>query len=62
MFGLRKLLRLPRSKSRGEHRYYLLPGMGRSNRRRHQQMIRWAWAVGITGAILAACLVYFLDR
>ncbi len=49
-------------RNREDHRYYLLPGMGRSNRR-HRHRIHVA-AV-IFGAIIAAvfgCLLYFLDR
>ena len=34
-------------KSKAEHRYYLLPGMGRSNRRRHKQFLRWSIVVGL---------------
>jgi len=36
-----------------EHRYYLLPGQGRSNRRKRRQQLL---AALIAGAIFAACL------
>jgi hypothetical protein len=47
-------------RNRGDHRYYLLPGMGRSNRRRHKQYFHSAIVVGlIVSAILCALLYYF---
>jgi len=49
-------------KNKEEHRYYLLPGMGRSNRRRHQQFVRWAIIVGIFVSALFAYLLYLLSR
>ena len=49
-------------RNKEEHRYYLLPGMGRSNRRRHAQFIRWAIAVGIIVSALFGLLLYYLNR
>jgi len=37
-------------------------GMGRSNRRRHQQFVRWAVVVGIFASALFAYLLYLLSR
>ena len=52
MFGTKK--------NKEEHRYYLLPGMGRSNRRRHRQLLKWALVVGlIVSMILGFLLIYF---
>jgi hypothetical protein len=49
-----------KKKNRDEHRYYLLPGMGRSNRRRRRQYLRSAIVVGIlVSAILCSLLYYF---
>lgn len=47
-------------KNKEEHRYYLLPGMGRSNRRRHRQFAVWAIVVGVIGAVLLGLLLYAL--
>lgn len=33
-------------RNKEEHRYYLLPGMGRSNRRRHRQFLIASLIVG----------------
>jgi hypothetical protein len=49
-------------KSKEEHRYYLLPGMGRSNRRRRQQFVRWALVVGLLASALIAYLLYLLSQ
>ena len=38
-------------KNKEEHRYYLLPGMGRSNRRKRQQFVRWAVVVGFLAGL-----------
>jgi hypothetical protein len=49
-------------KNKEEHRYYLLPGMGRSNRRRHQEFVRWAIVVGLIASALFAFLLYQLSQ
>ncbi len=49
-------------KNKEEMRYYLLPGMGRSNRRRHQQIFRWAVVVGIFISIAFGVLIYILNK
>ena len=49
-------------KNKEEHRYYLLPGMGRSNRRKHQQFVRWAVAVGFLASAVFAYLLYLLSQ
>ena len=49
-------------KRKEEHRYYLLPGMGRSNRRRHQQFLRWSIAVGLIASAAFAYLLYLLSQ
>ncbi|MCP5518063.1 MAG: hypothetical protein H7A45_21835 [Verrucomicrobiales bacterium] len=45
-------------KNREEHRYYLLPGMGRSNRRHRQKTHIAAVAFGIVVSILFGVLIY----
>ena len=52
----------PSRKNKEEHRYYLLPGMGRSNRRRHKQFAIWAIVVGVAVATLLALLLYTFDH
>jgi hypothetical protein len=52
----------PKNANGEEHRYYLLPGMGKANRRKR---IRIFWASVIAGLILSgilALLLYFLNR
>ncbi len=49
-------------KNKEEHRYYLLPGMGRSNRRFHRKTVRWAVIVGIITAALFGAALYYAQR
>lgn len=49
-------------KNKEEHRYYLLPGMGRSNRRRHMLNLWWAVGVGLACSALFAWLLYRFSR
>ncbi len=49
-------------KDREEHRYYLLPGMGRSNRHRHRQIRRWSIFIGLLVSALVAGVLYLLNR
>ncbi len=49
-------------KNKEEHRYYLLPGMGRSNRRRHEQFLRWAVVVGVIVSALLGYILYIVNR
>jgi hypothetical protein len=44
------------------HRYYLLPGMGRSNRRRHREFLMWAIIVGVLVSSIFAYVLYLLSR
>jgi hypothetical protein len=48
-------------RNRDEHRYYLLPGMGRSNRRQHRLFLVWALIVGLLVSSLFACFLYVLS-
>ncbi len=54
MFGARK--------NRGDHRYYLLPGMGRSNRRHRRRVQRVAVLFGILVSALFGALLYYLNQ
>jgi hypothetical protein len=56
VFGLFK------PKNRDEHRYYLLPGMGRSNRRQRQLYFRCAVVFGLVVAALIGALIYIAQR
>jgi hypothetical protein len=49
-------------KKQEEHRYYLLPGMGPSNRRFHRRVRRAAFFVGIVVSALVALLLYLINR
>jgi len=48
-----------KKKKRGEHRYYLLPGMGRSNREHRRRVQRIVIFVAIVVAILFGLLIYY---
>jgi hypothetical protein len=45
-----------------QNRYYLLPGMGRSNRRRHRQYFRSALLVGIVVSLILGSLLYYFSQ
>jgi hypothetical protein len=52
----------PKNASGEDHRYYLLPGMGRANRRKRARIF---WVSIITGLVLSAMfalILYFLNR
>ena len=49
-------------RNREDHRYYLLPGMGRSNRRRRQQYLRSAIIVGFLVSLILCSLLYYFSR
>jgi hypothetical protein len=52
----------PKNKNGEPHRYYLLPGMGKANRRKHQQIL---WASIVVGLIISAVIgtaLYFLNK
>jgi hypothetical protein len=56
VFGLFK------PKNPEEHRYYLLPGMGRSNRRQRQLYFRCAIIFGLIVAAIVGALLYLAQR
>jgi type VI protein secretion system component VasF len=45
-------------RNRDAHRYYLLPGMGRSNRRKHREFLYWSILVGALASAVFAYLLY----
>ncbi|MHB1305678.1 MAG: hypothetical protein ACYDC1_21140 [Limisphaerales bacterium] len=45
-----------------KHRYYCLPGMGRSNRRHHRVINLWAIAFGAIVSGVLGLLIYVLNR
>ena len=51
-----------RKKNKEEHRYYLLPGMGKANRRKHQLYLKVGIAVGLIASALIATLMILLTR
>lgn len=56
VFGLFK------PKNPEEHRYYLLPGMGKSNRRQRQLYFRWSIIVGMIIAAIVGLVIYLVQR
>ncbi len=56
VFGLFK------PKNPEEHRYYLLPGMGKSNRRQRQLYFRWSIAFGVIIATIVGVVIYLAQR
>ena len=57
MFGFRLRKRDP-----DKHRYYLLPGMGRANRRKHSMNFKISVIVGIVVGAMVGLLIYFTNR
>ena len=51
-----------RKKNKEEHRYYLLPGMGKANRRKRAAYLRWAIAVGLLISAILALILYVFNR
>ncbi len=49
-------------KNKEANRYYLLPGMGRSNRLHHKQTHYAAIVVGLLIAVLLGIALYYLGR
>ena len=45
-----------------EHRYYLLPGMGRSNRRFRSKLQLGSSIAGISGSALIGTAIWLLNR
>jgi uncharacterized membrane protein len=45
-----------------EYRYYLLPGMGASNRRWHRKIRRWTFVVGLLISGVLAYIIYLMNR
>ncbi len=58
--GSSRMFSLRRNKE--EHRYYLLPGMGRSNRRRHRQFLIAGLIVGLLVSACFGTLLYVLSQ
>ena len=44
-----------------EHRYYLLPGQGRSNRRKHRQQLIAAIITGLVFSALIAGIMWLMN-
>ncbi|HOX03049.1 MAG TPA: hypothetical protein P5555_12180 [Candidatus Paceibacterota bacterium] len=51
-----------RKRDREQHRYYLLPGMGRSNRQFHRRVLHWALLTGILVSLLIGLALYYLNQ
>jgi hypothetical protein len=59
MFGSRK--KKPKE-GEEEHRYYLLPGMGRSNRRNRNKIQMWSIIAGIVASALIGVVLWLVNR
>ena len=44
-----------------EHRYYLLPGMARSNRRAHALALRWSIVAAIIISAVLGLIIYLVQ-
>lgn len=51
-----------KKRNKEENRYYLLPGMGRANKRKRAVFFRWAVLVGVLASILIGCILYYSNR
>lgn len=49
-------------RNKEENRYYLLPGMARSNRKHHYQTLKWAFVIGLICSGLVAWFIYDASR
>jgi hypothetical protein len=56
------VLGLFKPKNKAEHRYYLLPGMGKANRRKRALYLRWAIVAGIFISLIVSVVIYFVQR
>jgi hypothetical protein len=52
----------PKNKNGEEHRYYLLPGMGRANRQKRQQIFWWSIIAGLVFSAIFAAILYVANR
>ena len=51
-----------RKKNSDEHRYDLLPGQGRGNRRKRKQQFFWACIAGAFFAILVGAAIWLVNN
>ena len=51
-----------RKRNKDENRYYLLPGMGRANKRKRAVFFRWALVVGVFVSTLIGLFLYYSNR
>ena len=51
-----------KKKNKEANRYYLLPGMGKANRRKHQLYFKISLGVGLLASGLVALVLWFLSR
>ena len=51
-----------KKRNKEEHRYYLLPGMGKANRRKHRQYFHSALVVGVLVSLILCSLLYYFSR
>lgn len=51
-----------RKRNKEENRYYLLPGMGRANKRKRELFFRWALVVGCLASLLLGYFIYLANR
>lgn len=52
----------PKNKNGEEHRYYLLPGMGRANRQKRQQIFWWSVICGLIFSVIFGAILYVANR
>jgi len=48
-------------KNKEEHRYYLLPGMGRSNRHHREKVFKVALVFGVIFSLVFGAILYVLN-
>ena len=52
----------PKNKDGSEHRYYLLPGMGRANREKRTRVFWASVIVGLVFSAIIAVILYLVNR
>jgi hypothetical protein len=60
--GLKIVFGIGKPKNREEHRYYLLPGMGKANRRKRALYLRWAIIAGLFISLIVSVAIYLTQK
>ena len=51
-----------KKRNKEENRYYLLPGMGKANKRKRAAYFRWSLLVGVIVSVILGAMIYFSNQ